>query len=126
MSNEELSAKQLLFVEAYNGNATEAALKAGYSPKTAESQGCRLLKNVKVAEAIRARQDKAIAPLVASRQDRQKFWTGVMNDKFEKMPDRLKASELLGKSEGDFLERVNHSGSIVMDKVFSEAAGDGE
>jgi phage terminase small subunit len=35
-------------------NATQAAIRAGYSPKTAASQGERLLRNVEVSEAIRA------------------------------------------------------------------------
>ena len=49
-----LSKKQQVFVAEYltGLNATESARKAGYSEKTAESQGSRLLRNVKVAEAI--------------------------------------------------------------------------
>lgn len=35
-----------------NFNATQAAIKAGYSEKTAAEQGCRLLKNVKVKEFL--------------------------------------------------------------------------
>lgn len=33
-------------------NATQAAIRAGYSERTAESQGSRLLRNVKVLQAI--------------------------------------------------------------------------
>lgn len=49
-----LSKRQQTFVAEYltGLNAAEAARKAGYSEKTAESQGSRLLRNVKVAEAI--------------------------------------------------------------------------
>lgn len=45
-----ISAKQELFVDEYliDLNATQAAIRAGYSPKTAEQQGSRLLSNVKV------------------------------------------------------------------------------
>jgi phage terminase small subunit len=53
-----LSNKQRAFVEAYlaNGfNATKAAITAGYSEKTAYSQGSRLLRNVEVSAAIEAR-----------------------------------------------------------------------
>lgn len=39
-------------------NATEAAKLAGYSPKTAYSQGQRLLKSVEVADAIQKHMDK--------------------------------------------------------------------
>jgi phage terminase small subunit len=40
------------------GNATEAALKAGYSEKTAYSQGQRLLKNVEIMNEINDSQEK--------------------------------------------------------------------
>lgn len=51
------------FVEAYianGGNATEAAIDAGYSPKTAGQQGSRLLKDVNVANAIQDRRRKLV------------------------------------------------------------------
>lgn len=51
---EGLTPKQALFVREYlvDLNATQAAIRAGYSPETAESQGSRLLRKVKVREAI--------------------------------------------------------------------------
>lgn len=54
----ELTARQSRFVDEYliSLNATQAAKKAGYKEETAESQGSRLLKNVKVANAISARK----------------------------------------------------------------------
>ena len=49
-----LRAKQARFVGEYlcDLNATQAAVRAGYSQKTAAVQGSRLLTNVKVAAAI--------------------------------------------------------------------------
>ncbi len=49
-----LTAKQARFVDEYliDLNATQAAIRAGYSEKTAYSQGQRLLKVVEVATAI--------------------------------------------------------------------------
>lgn len=46
--------RQIKFVEEYikSLNATDAAIKAGYSEKTARSQGSRLLTNVDIQEAI--------------------------------------------------------------------------
>lgn len=35
-----------------DGNATQAAARAGYSAKTAYAQGCRLLRNVEVARRV--------------------------------------------------------------------------
>lgn len=47
--------RQQRFVEEYlvDSNATQAAIRAGYSRKTAYSQGHRLLKNAEVADAVR-------------------------------------------------------------------------
>lgn len=111
-----LNARQQAFVEAYAGNATAAALAAGYSERSARSQGQRLLTNDDIQDAIKAREAKRLAPTIASRQERQEFWTSVLRNEDEAMKDRLKAAELLGKSEGDFLERVE------MDMTLSPAA----
>jgi len=49
-----LTPKQELFAREYliDLNATQAAVRVGYSPKTAHAQGARLLTNVKVAAAV--------------------------------------------------------------------------
>lgn len=51
-----LSPKQLKFVQEYllDLNATQAAIRAGYSAKTAQEQSSRLLSNVIVSDAIAA------------------------------------------------------------------------
>jgi phage terminase small subunit len=113
-----LNAMQQRFIEAYAGNATEAALAAGYSPKTAEVQGCRLLKNVNIAKAIRKREAKAIRSTVATRVERQEFWSSTMRDGEAEMRERLKASELLGRSEGDFLDKHEITGNSGGPVVF--------
>lgn len=48
--------KQARFIDEYlvDFNATQAAIRAGYSPKTAYSQGSRLLKDVEISAAIKA------------------------------------------------------------------------
>ncbi|MBD9303573.1 MAG: terminase small subunit [Lachnospira sp.] len=53
-----LTDKQKRFCEEYliELNATQAAIRAGYSPKTAEQTASRLLRNVKVQEYIAKRQ----------------------------------------------------------------------
>lgn len=105
-----LNARQRAFVEAYCGNATEAALQAGYSPKTARFIGAQLLTKLNIQEALKEREDKRLASLIATREERQRFWTTLMRDEDRKEVDRLKASELLAKSEGDFLERREVTG----------------
>lgn len=53
-----LTPRQQRFVDEYlvDLNATQAAIRAGYSSKTAESIASRLLRNVKVQQAISAAQ----------------------------------------------------------------------
>lgn len=55
-----LTPKQQRFVEEYliDLNATQAAIRAGYSAKTAHAAGSRLLTNVKVKPVIRAAMDE--------------------------------------------------------------------
>lgn len=55
----ELNDKQLRFIDEYmiDLNATQAAIRAGYSPRTAKAQGARLLTNVN----LRARLDEKLA-----------------------------------------------------------------
>ena len=49
-----LTAKQQAFVNEYliDLNGTQAAIRAGYSAKTADQQGSRMLANVKVQQAV--------------------------------------------------------------------------
>jgi len=60
MSKAGLTAKQARFVAEYliDLNATQAAIRAGYSAKTAPAQASRLLTNVNVAQAVAAAQQK--------------------------------------------------------------------
>jgi len=105
-----LSVKQRRFIEAYNGNATEAAIAAGYSPKTARSQAQRMLTNVDISKAIYDRENERIDSLIMTREERQALWSEIARDKDENIMARLKASELLGKSEADFIERKEVTG----------------
>ena len=114
MANDGLTPKQRRFVEAFQGNATAAAIAAGYSEKTAREQGRRLLTKVDIADAIKKREDKTLAPLIASRGERQEKLTEIIRSLEEKTADRIKAIEILGKMNGDFLERVEHSGGFAV------------
>ena len=105
-----LSVKQRRFIEAYDGNATKAAIAAGYSPKTARSQGQQLLTKLDIKEAIKAREESRTDSLIMTREERQALWSEIARDKDENIMARLKASELLGKSEADFIERKEVTG----------------
>lgn len=65
----ELTPKQEAFVVEYlvDLNATQAAIRAGFSKKTAESQGSRLLRNVKVLALIeKSKKDREQRTLVTA------------------------------------------------------------
>ena len=103
-----LNERQRKFVERYmaHGNGTMAAIEAGYSEARAAATASRMLAtNGKIIKAIEDRQRSD--PLIATREERQRFWTRVMNgeEADATMSDRLRAAELLGKTGGDFTER---------------------
>jgi phage terminase small subunit len=62
MSDKPLTPKQARFVAEYliDLNATQAAIRSGYSAKTAAEQASRLLTNVKIAEAVAIGQGAAL------------------------------------------------------------------
>ena len=106
-----LNYRQSLFAEYYTsdpdtkGNATQSAIKAGYKETTAYSMGQRLLKKVEVRRVIDDRTQEIRAESVATRKKRQEFWSREMDNPENKLTDRLRASELLGKSEADFTDK---------------------
>lgn len=72
--------KQQKFIDAYEGNATKAAKDAGYSEKTAYSQGQRLLKNVEILQAILNRQQEERKSTIADRQERGEVLSGILRN----------------------------------------------
>lgn len=114
-----LNHRQQKFADLYEGNATEAARRAGYegSDQTLATTGSRLLRVAEVRAAIDARLLGENARRIASRAERQTFWTEVMLDESIDMAARLKAAELLGKSEADFIEKVQTEGVVSINVV---------
>ncbi len=107
-----LTVKQQRFVDIYDGNATDAARKAGYrgNDATLRNVGAENLSKPYIQEAIQTRETKRNREDIATREERQRFWSDIMSDTEKKMSVRLRASELLGKSEGDFIERKINEG----------------
>lgn len=100
-----MNEKQRRFAEYYasNPNATEAAKAAGYSERTAYSQGQRLLKKVEVQNHIKGLQDMLASERIASVDEVKQVWTDFLRSPQEKTKDRIKAGELLLKSSGALL-----------------------
>lgn len=103
-----MNQRKRAFCEAYliSGNATDAAREAGYSPRSARSIGQRLLTFDDVREYLERRNQEISAANTAQMEEVRQFWTATMRDENMKPADRLKASDLLAKTCGAFLERV--------------------
>jgi len=105
-----LTAKQERFVAEYliDLNATQAAIRAGYSEKTATEQGSRLLTNVKVQEAIAAKAGKTAEKLdlSAERVLRGLFEEATRHGEGSSHGARVSAWGLLGKYHKLFVDRV--------------------
>lgn len=125
----ELSAKRKAFCDAYlaNGfNATKAAIEAGYSEKTAKSQGNRLLTFVDVQEYIKRRTDALMKERIATGDEILAFLSDVMCGRLEEtrfdrngnaigyvsQKNQLKAAETLAKCSGLMVQKVEVSADI--------------
>ncbi len=106
--------KQRMFIAAWDGNIKNTAEKAGLSYEYCR----RLVTKSHIKAALLERAEDRKDELVADRQARQRFWTEIMRDETKPMQDRLRASELLGKSEGDFIYRQQYeTGSNLAELV---------
>lgn len=107
----ELTEKQRRFVEAYVGaacgNATEAARLAGYSGNdvTLATTGSENLRRPPIAAAIAAASKPIRKAAIMDQAERQELLTQIAKSAEEETRDRLRSVELLGKMQGDFIER---------------------
>ena len=115
----QLNDRQRLFVEAYltEANATKAAVRAGYSKKTAYAQGARLLKKAEIQAALEKRVENAVITA-------DEVLQGIRGIALEgeREADRLRAFELLGKHLALFTEKqdVNLSGEVATRVILPE------
>jgi phage terminase small subunit len=112
-----ITAKQKMFADEYikTGNAKQSYINAGYSARgnSAEANASRLLRNDKVLAYIKRKNQEIDKDTIADMQEVKEFWTNMLRNRAADPKDRLKASELIAKTNGAFLDRVEHSGSIV-------------
>jgi len=118
MDKNKLTTKQQRFVDFYDGNATEACRKAGYkgSENTLKSVASKNMTKHDIISAIESRERLSKEKAIMDRESRQELWTMIALDKEERTDTRLRASELLGKSEGDFIDRHELSGNIAIEE----------
>ena len=110
-----MTERQQIFIQEYltDLNATQAAIRSGYSPKTAYSIGQENLNKPEIKQAIEERLKERKSALIASREQRQQLWTKIMYDTEQSTKDRLKASELLAKSFGDFIDKIETKTEVM-------------
>ena len=132
MAAKKLTPKQQRFVDEYlvDLNATQAAIRAGYSAKTAGSIGQRLLTKVEIqaelaaAMAARGERTEITADYVLRRLKEEAELTGEGSSHSA----RIKALELLGKHHGMFTDRLKLDGSLDVNlglaSLLEEVAGD--
>ena len=113
--NKKLTPKQQAFADYYieTGNATEAAIKAGYNKKTARQIGSMNLTKVDIKQYIEERLSKIEDERIAKGEEVLQYLTKVMRgeekDQFgldASLQDRTKAAELLGKRYRLIVDKV--------------------
>ncbi len=127
-----MTSKQKRFCDEYlvDCNATQAAIRAGYSEKTARVTAANLLTNPNIKAYVDEQLGRLHSKTIATAEEVMEYLTSVLRGKSEseivvvegigdglsearhvvKAPDekeRLKAAELLGKRYGMFTEKVN-------------------
>lgn len=120
VSDIKLKPKELKFAEEWlkTTNATQSAIKAGYSERTAYSAGSRLLKKVDVKQYIDERLAEMKENSIADTDEVMQFLSSTMRgdipDQFGLDPalnDRIKAAELIGKRYKLFTDKQEISGA---------------
>lgn len=132
-----LTAKQQRFCDEYliDLNATQAAIRSGYSKRTARKIGQENLTKPDIKNYIEDRMAEKESQLIAGQDEVLKYLTSVLRGEsqsteivvegcgdgyseartIQKEPsekDRLKAAELLGKRYGIFTDKVELEGDI--------------
>ncbi|MFM0683616.1 terminase small subunit [Streptococcus suis] len=121
-----LTIKQQRFADEYIicGNATEAAIKAGYSGKYANTNASKLLQNTTIKSYIDERLEELKSEKVADQQEVLEYLTSVMRGQTQEQTlcsigelgqqvididvgakDRIKAAELIGKRYGIWTDK---------------------
>lgn len=145
---ERMTERQKRFCEYYiqSGNASDAAIKAGYSEKTAGQIGEQNLKKVEIKQYIDEKLEELQSERIASAKEVLEHLTAAMRGQIEEETvivegsgdgcsearilnkqlsarDRIKAAELLGKRYRLFVEKVDVTGSVPV-KIIDDIGDD--
>lgn len=92
------------------GNMKQAMIEAGYSEKYADRNGKYLLGII--GEDIKKEQEQIKSNKIKSIKEIQEWWSKIIDDGNNEMRDKIKASELLAKSQGGFVDNVSITGDV--------------
>lgn len=133
-----MTAKQKRFCQEYliDLNATQAAIRAGYSEKTAKDIGCENLAKPNIKKYIDEQLKQIKTEKIADAQEVLEYLTSVMRGEQKEQvalltgegvqklvqkdisaKDRLKAAELIGKRYGLFTEKLELQGETTIQIV---------
>ena len=112
--------KQELFIQEYikTGNATNSAIKVGYSKRTAKSTGQRLLTFVDIKKRIEELSQKIANNNIMTAKERQEYLTKLINSDNVKVSDKLKALDILNKMTGEYIQKVEVNGELKTEDPF--------
>lgn len=117
----ELNDRQMAFCREYALvlNATEAAIRAGYTENrdAAQAQGSRLLSNAIIrAEIERILNESSRAQIPEIIKENLELWRKMAANTELSPKDRLKASELAGKYAAMFIDKVEvkNEGPVII------------
>lgn len=131
-----MNERQRRFADEYiiSGNATDAAIKAGYSSKYANTNASKLLQNTTIKSYIDERLAQLASEKIATQEEVLTYLTSVMRGETQEQTlisigelgqtitdidvgakDRIKAAELLGKRHRLWTDKVEAdvSGTVV-------------
>lgn len=145
-----MTLKQQRFADEYiiTGNATQSAIKAGYSSKYANTNANKLLQNTTIKNYIDERLEKLESEKIATQEEVLQYLTSVMRGEktepllvldgegtqkvIQAVPNvqsRTRAAELLGKRYGTFTDRVDINAQVEskpkFDDIVNQLGGSG-
>lgn len=142
-----LTLKQQRFADEYiiSGNATEAAVKAGYSKKTARSIGQENLTKPDIKKYIDERLERLKKESIAEQDEVLQYLSSIMRGEQKEKTligegmgeqriddidvsakDRIKAAELLGKRYGMWTDKQEVTGNVGLVQIIDDIPGESD
>lgn len=111
---EKLNIRQHKFAQFYaqTGNIVQSAIQAGYSENYANARAHELLEKVGVKELIQELTDKIKDESILTARDRQSILSELAKNEENEPADRIRAIDTLNKMTGEYLNKVELTGSL--------------